>query len=101
MDNEFVQSVVNILSQSLPEKIYLFGSQASGENGEDSDFDFFIIQKSDLPRHKRASQYRRKLFPYRYPIDLLVYTPEEVEREKNIVGTIPYQALREGVCLYG
>ena len=34
------------------------------------------------------------------PKDLIVVTPEEVERYRDIVGTIIYPALREGKVLY-
>lgn len=101
MDQGFIQSVVSVIAKDDPEKIYLFGSQARHEENEDSDFDFLVIKESNLPRHKRASQYRRQLFPYSYPVDIIVYTSEEFEQEKDIVGTVPYQVLREGVCLYG
>ena len=32
--------------------------------------------------------------------DVIVVTPEEVERDKNLVGTIIRPALREGKVLY-
>jgi hypothetical protein len=34
------------------------------------------------------------------PKDVIVVTPEEVERYRDVVGTIIYPALREGKVLY-
>ena len=34
------------------------------------------------------------------PKDVIVVTPEEVERYKDLVGTIIYPALREGEVIY-
>jgi hypothetical protein len=34
------------------------------------------------------------------PKDVIVVTPEEVERDRNLVGTIIHPALREGKVLH-
>jgi len=39
--------------------------------------------------------------PYKYPLDLPVYSRDEFEKEKNVAGTLAYQAVREGILLYG
>jgi hypothetical protein len=35
------------------------------------------------------------------PMDILVYTPEELERYKDIKGSFIYRVLRKGKVLYG
>lgn len=78
--------VKKIIREIQPEKIILFGSYARGEFSEDSDLDIFIIKDS-----KESSQaIRRKveslLWGRRFPMDLIVRKPEEVEwnfRVKN------------------
>jgi hypothetical protein len=40
------------------------------------------------------------LHDIKVPKDIIVATPEQVERQKNIVGTIIRSALQEGRVLY-
>jgi hypothetical protein len=40
------------------------------------------------------------LHDIRIPMDIIVTTPEEVERRKNLVGTVIRPALREGEIIY-
>ena len=101
VDMDYIKHVTQILvKESSPEKVYLFGSCARGEQNDDSDIDLLIVKESANPRNKRAMELRRLLFPYKYPMDLLVYTPDEFRKEEKIMGTIPYQVLREGIVLY-
>lgn len=102
LDKEYLGHLTALLTaHAHPERIYLFGSWARGDETEDSDIDLLIIKNTDLPRYKRARGMRRLIRPYKYPLDLIVYTPEEFERERDVVGTIPYQVVREGVLLHG
>lgn len=56
----------------------------------------------DPRREKRDLELamRRAVFEVKYPHDILVVTPEEVERHKSIPGTIVRPALLEGKPLY-
>lgn len=58
-----------------------------------------VVKDTDLPRHKRARELRKMIAPYKYPLDLLVYSRDEFEKEKNVAGTLAYQAVREGILL--
>lgn len=102
MDKEYLGHLTALLAaQARPERIYLFGSWARGEETEDSDIDLLIIRRTTLPRYERAREVGM-LIPHRkYPLDLLVYTPEEFEELKEVAGTIPYEVVQEGVLLYG
>ncbi|HEX3044991.1 MAG TPA: nucleotidyltransferase domain-containing protein [Bacillota bacterium] len=101
--NEYIELVVQKLVDFYsPYQIYLFGSQAREDSNMDSDIDFFVIKESTEPRHKRALDFRRNLRGNNsYPIDILVYTPQEFYEERNIKGTIPYHIIKEGKLLYG
>ena len=89
-----------LLQATQPEKIILFGSRARGDADADSDLDLLVI----LPRlQNRADDYvrlRMALAPLRAPIDLLVYSSDEIAQHGHIWGTALYEALREGVVLY-
>ena len=82
------------------EQIILFGSHARGEARENSDVDLMIIAESDLPRFKRSREIYRLFKPYPFSMDLLVYTPEEVEKGKKSHLSFISTVLREGKILY-
>jgi predicted nucleotidyltransferase len=89
-----------IVQEIKPEKIILFGSYAWGEPTEDSDVDLFVIQKSKEPRRIRQKELRRKLWGSDVPMDLLVYTPEEIEKRLEIDDPFILHILNKGKVLY-
>ena len=102
VDREYLKHLTDVLAVNVdPERIYLFGSCARGEDTEDSDIDLLLIKDTDLPRYERAREIGLLIRPRKYPLDLLIYTPGEFEELKDVVGTIPYKVAREGVLLYG
>lgn len=82
------------------ERVILFGSYARGTAGENSDVDLLIIAQSDLPRFKRSRELYKLFRPYPFAMDLLVYTPEEIERNKRLPVSFVSFALQEGKTLY-
>ncbi len=89
-----------IVEQFHPVSVILFGSCARGEAGRESDVDLLVV----LPRvkHKRRETVaiRRALADFPVSKDIIVTTPEEIERRGNVVGTVLRPALREGRVLY-
>jgi len=51
-------------------------------------------------KRKKATEIDVALVGLDLPVDLIVVTPEELERNKNQIGTIVYPALKEGKVLY-
>ena len=82
------------------ERVVLFGSHARGEANENSDVDLMIIAESNLPRFKRSRKLYTLLKPYPFAMDLLVYTPQEVEKGKRSDVTFISMVLKEGKTLY-
>lgn len=82
------------------ERVVLFGSHARGEADDNSDVDLMIIAESDLPRFKRSRELYKLFRPYPFAMDLIVYTPEEVERGKRSPVSFVSTVLREGKVLY-
>lgn len=79
-----LQEVVRtIVREHHPEKIILFGSWAWGEPGPDSDVDLFIVKDTDRSTREVARDIDDSLFPRQFPLDLIVYKPEQAEREKE------------------
>ena len=96
-----LQTIVQrLLAAGQPQKIILFGSQARGQAGRDSDYDLLIIENSSLPRYRRAASYRRALKDLGTSKDIVVWTPREVEEWQNVSNAFITTALREGAVLY-
>lgn len=99
-ENKISEIVKKIASGYNPEKIILFGSYASGTAAEDSDIDIFVIKESKLTRPERTIQLRKMLFGSQVPMDLIVYTPNEVESEKDEKYSFVYEVLNSGKTVY-
>ena len=94
------QVVAQIVDVAHPEKIILFGSFARGDAKEDSDLDLLVIKREVTARRKESTNIRRALRPLRVPVDILVFSMDEVKRYGDIMGTVLYPALREGKVVY-
>lgn len=92
--------VARIASKFNPDKIILFGSYASGTPNNDSDIDLLIIQDTDLPRHKRSFDIQKLLIGSMIPMDILVYTNNEFEKEKNEKYSFLNSAIKTSKILY-
>jgi predicted nucleotidyltransferase len=81
---EQIHSIVNkIVSQANPEKVILFGSYAWGKPNRDSDVDLLVVEKSDKGRLERGIKLREAIFPAGVAVDIISYTPEELELAVN------------------
>jgi predicted nucleotidyltransferase len=89
-----------ILSVSDPEKIILFGSYARGDNNPDSDLDLMVIIKNVEAPRAESNRLRRSLRGMLVPVDLIVATPEQIDRYRDVIGLIYHSALAEGKLVY-
>lgn len=80
MTEDMPDKVVKNIVQHFPdvEKIVLFGSQARGNAGPDSDWDFLVVLPSSLKPRQRGVAVRRVARVRGYAMDFVVATPEEV-----------------------
>src|SRR3989449_6598810 len=92
--------VQRIVNQFDPEKIILFGSHARGDAGPDSDVDLLVVMPVEGSKRDRTIEVRKALAGMGLAKDVIVATPEEVEKYRDLVGTIIYPAMREGKLLY-
>lgn len=89
-----------ILAVSDPAQIILFGSYARGDWGPDSDLDLLVVMDNvDSPR-KASVSLRSAMRGLLIPIDILVATPEQLDRHRNTIGLIYRTILTEGKVLY-
>ena len=92
--------VARIATRFDPDKIILFGSAARGQGGPASDADLLIVMAVDGSKRQQAVQIDLALEGIPIPIDLIVVTPDEVEKYRETPGTIIREAVQEGKVLY-
>lgn len=92
--------VAKIVKEYKPKKIILFGSCAYGKPHKDSDLDFFIIKDTKTPTLKRIEEVDRIFFRREFPMDFLVYTPEQVKRRVAMGDLFIKDIIVNGRVLY-
>lgn len=97
-----LDEIISIIAKINPEKIYLFGSRATGSLNEQSDIDLIIVAPSSERPLERRMELRRMLIEYdrRIGLDLLVYTPEEFNMLANEPSSFISSAIKQGVKIY-
>lgn len=97
----FLPEIVRrIVEGFAPEKIVLFGSLGRGEAGPDSDVDLLVILRRIARHHEARVAIRRALADLPVAKDIIVATPEEIERSERRIGSILWPAVQEGRTLY-
>lgn len=92
--------VQKIVKNVHPEKVILFGSCARGDRSAESDLDILVIKESALRRDRRAKEIYRLLADRMFPLDIIVYTPEEVERYAKLSGSFVKDVVEHGEVVY-
>jgi len=83
-----------------PEQIILFGSHAREQPGRIVTLTSWSSCPSLAPSAPSRSRCAWALHDIRAPKDIILATPDEVARRRNIVETVIRPALREGKVLY-
>jgi predicted nucleotidyltransferase len=83
-----------------PRKIILFGSHARGNAKSRSDIDILVVSDNSRPRHQRSAPIYGALSDIILPMDIVVYTPKEIEEWSNVPEAFISTAVREGKVLY-
>ena len=94
--DDIIQRVVEI---AQPEQVILFGSAARGDMGPNSDVDLLVV-KDGANRRGLSARIRRNLYGIRAAVDVIVVTPDDLERFKDSHGLVIKPALREGTVVY-
>src|SRR5438270_12923512 len=96
-----VQEAVRRLAGAAPEStIILFGSAARGDMSSDGDLDFLVILPVVENRHAEMVRLREVLSPILFPMDVVVYSDQEVAERGGLKGTVLHQALSEGKVMH-
>jgi predicted nucleotidyltransferase len=71
-----------------------------GRGGPDSDADLLVVIRVAGSKRQQAVQIDLALEGIAIPIDLVVVTPEDVDKDRDTIGSIIREAVREGKVLY-
>ena len=96
-----LQAVIKrIVDTIAPEKIILFGSAAKNNMDKANDLDLLVVNNSDQNSHLTGDIYESLHGMERPPVDVIVVTEKEYQRDKDVFGTLIHQAHRESKVVY-
>ena len=99
VDRERISNIAASIRTLIdPKRIILFGSHAYGVPDSESDIDLLVIDDSGRDKSIVSLEISRALFPRNYVLDLLVESPEELEKKMNL--PFWHDAVTSGTVLY-
>jgi predicted nucleotidyltransferase len=91
---ELLERIVQrIVKKFKAEQIILFGSQARGDAGPDSDIDLLVVMSVEGSVFEKGLEITLALPDRRVPVDVIVTTPEAFAWRKDVVGTMEWPAV--------
>jgi predicted nucleotidyltransferase len=94
------QIVERLVTGYDPDRIILFGSHATGDARSDSDVDLLIVKRTDKRPIDRRIEVQRLLADRAIPLDVIVYTPEELRRLFAAGSPFIEEVVEHGRVLY-
>lgn len=96
-----IEKVVNTIVTCIePDKVILFGSYAYGKPTEDSDLDILVVKDMNMDRNKRSIEVKKHLRGSKIPIDIIVYTKDEIDSWTESESAFITQIIKDGKVLY-
>src|SRR5438309_9112863 len=89
-----------VVEAAQPDKIVLFGSAARGEMGPNSDLDLLVIKGGKFNHWRLLTEIYRHLRGSDAAVDVVLVTPEDVERYRDTHCLVICPALKEGKVVY-
>lgn len=94
------EAVRRIVEAAHPVRVILFGSQARGDAGRDSDVDLVVVEKEVSNRHAEIVRLMETLRGLILPIEILVISQRDFDYWSEVPGSVYRAAKREGKALY-
>lgn len=88
-----------LVTEFHPDKVILFGSYAQGTPRADSDVDLLIILRFRGKGMQKAAEIRNRIRA-RFPLDLIVRTPEQLHRRLALNDFFLREVVEKGKILY-
>ena len=101
MNNELISIMTERIVRDFdPLQIIVFGSQARGDADRDSDIDLLVVFAKLKDKRKTAVDIGGALADVPVAKDIIVSTPEELERSRTRIGSVLRYAQQEGKVLW-
>src|SRR6267143_1176958 len=97
---EIDRLIRRIVASIRPQKVIIFGSYAKDTATIKSDLDIFVITETELPRALRADDLKPMLSQSLIPVDVHIYTPEEVEEYAKEQFSFVQSVLKSGKTVF-
>lgn len=96
-DAAVAEVVRRLVGAYYPQRIYLFGSKARGDEGPDSDYDLMVVVPDDAPPEKRRSKLAYQVLRGTgVAADVLVCTRSWFDARLHLKASFPSTIVREG-----
>jgi len=94
--------IVRRLTATLrPTRIYLFGSRARGDAGQDSDYDLLVLVEHPIePRYRLSQKGFRALRGIPAAVDVVVWDDASFNERLHLKASFPATVVREGRLLH-
>lgn len=90
-----------IVAHLNPQRVIVFGSQATGQTHKDSDWDMLVVVDDDTPTERinwrGIYEARRGIYE---AIDLIPCRAQTYHARVHVVGSLPWIAANKGVVVY-
>ncbi len=100
IDQRLSEVIERIVEVAQPEKIILFGSAARGKMGRNSDLDLLVVKSGDYHKGRLTGEIYMHLIGVGQAVDVVLVTPEDVDRYRNSHPLVIKPALQEGKVVY-
>lgn len=101
IDSKTIERLVASITEVVqPLRIILFGSAARGEMQVGSDIDVLVVMPEGTHRRRTAQLLYQRISGMGAPVDILVATPQDLEKYQDNIGLIYHNVLQEGREIY-
>ena len=94
------RAVRRIAKELQPDKIILFGSYAYGTPTPDSDVDLLVVMERISTYKEQYLSVSRLITPRPFAVDILLKTPDELQREMEKRNFFVHEIVSKGKVLY-
>ncbi len=102
LSEETLQEIIRrVVEVAQPDEIVLFGSAARGEMGRNSDVDLLVVKRGHFDASRLLGDIYVHLHGVGQAADIILVTPEQVEKYRHTHWVVIAPALREGRVVYG
>lgn len=90
-----------LITAYVPQRVYLFGSKARGDQGPDSDYDMLLVVPDDAPPERTGSRLAYTVLRGTgVAVDVVVWRRSRFDCRSRVVTSLPSTVLREGRLIH-